>query len=106
MALPELPTDDLPPPTCGVTAEEFRKFTLFCDMSDNHYDDFRRAPVETVDANEWRIADQFGDVFVNVSHLSHASILHGVKPHQFKRFGAPAPDNHDLFGRNYGKEFT
>ena len=45
MALPELPTDDLPPPTCGVTAEEFRKFTLFCDMSDNHYDDIRRARI-------------------------------------------------------------
>ena len=45
MALPELPTDDLPPPVCGVTAEEFRKYTLFCDASDNRYDDLRRARI-------------------------------------------------------------
>lgn len=37
-----LPVGDAPP-ACGVSAEDFEKFTLFCGRSDNQPDNLRRA---------------------------------------------------------------
>ena len=43
-------------PNCGINAEEFERFTLYCNASDNQADNLRRAQILGFNAENVRIA--------------------------------------------------